>query len=142
LLKGDASESYDIPVTSAAADAVAGNALTGVTAATDLQSDPEGNYIFVMKKAASSSDALHFSPLSTASAVTVPAGKAYVSVPASAFAGESRALTISFNDETTGISGLTPSPKSEGCIYNLNGQRVMQPAKGLYIRDGKKVIIK
>jgi len=27
------------------------------------------------------------------------------------------------------------------CVYNLNGQRVIQPAKGLYIVDGKKVII-
>ena len=145
LLKGDAGESYDIPVTSSA-DAVADNALTGVTEATDLQSDAEDNYIFVMKKATSASDALHFSPLSTESAVTVPAGKAYVSVPATAFSDGSRALTISFDGETTGISSTLLNDKgqmtNDKVVYNLNGQRVMQPAKGLYIRDGKKVIIK
>jgi hypothetical protein len=27
-------------------------------------------------------------------------------------------------------------------VYNLNGQRVAQPNKGLYIVNGKKVVIK
>jgi len=30
----------------------------------------------------------------------------------------------------------------DGNFYNLAGQRVAQPAKGLYIVNGKKVIIK
>ena len=44
--------------------------------------------------------------------------------------------------ETTGINSIEASKKSvEGC-YNLAGQRVAQPTKGLYIVNGKKVIIK
>ena len=45
---------------------------------------------------------------------------------------------------TTGIDSLTPSPspKGEGSVYNLNGQRVANPSKGLYIVNGKKVVIK
>ena len=42
----------------------------------------------------------------------------------------------------TGINSLTPdpSPKGEGSVYNLAGQRVAQPTKGLYIVNGKKVV--
>ena len=44
----------------------------------------------------------------------------------------------------SGIEGLTPSlsTKGEESIYNLNGQRVAKPAKGLYIVNGKKIVIK
>jgi hypothetical protein len=28
----------------------------------------------------------------------------------------------------------------DGMIYNLNGQRVMKPSKGIYIVNGKKVL--
>ena len=54
-------------------------------------------------------------------------------------------LSIVFEDsETTGISSLTPSlsTKGEGSYYNLNGQHVSQPTKGLYIQNGKKIIMK
>ncbi len=51
-------------------------------------------------------------------------------------------LTIgSGGAETTGID-TTLMNKVEGEMYNLNGQRVSQPAKGLYIVNGKKVMIK
>jgi len=141
LLKGAAGAEVELPVIATGAAAVAGNALTGVTAATELQSNAEGNYIFVMKKAATASDELTFLPLTTESAVTVPAGKAYVTVPASAFAGTARALSVSFDDETTGINNVVTTMQQDG-IYSLSGQRVMQPSKGLYIMNGKKVIIK
>lgn len=140
LLKGAADAEVALPVISTGAAAVDGNALTGVTAATELQSNAEGNYIFVMKKAAAASDELTFLPLSTTAAVTVPAGKAYVTVPATAFADGARALSISFGDETTGISQIENAQSNEA-VYNLSGQRVMQPSKGLYIVNGKKVII-
>ena len=57
----------------------------------------------------------------------------------------SRELKVVFDDETTGISQIEntqPATKTDGAIYNLNGQRVMNPGKGLYIINGKKVIMK
>lgn len=45
------------------------------------------------------------------------------------------------DEETTGINAVE-NAKMEGAAYNLNGQRVAQPAKGLYIVNGKKVILK
>lgn len=52
---------------------------------------------------------------------------------------ESR-LFIVFN-EATGIDSMHHSECTDE-VYNLKGQRVDQPAKGLYIKGGKKVIIK
>ena len=40
----------------------------------------------------------------------------------------------------TSPDSCLPSPDSK--LYNLQGQQVQHPSKGIYIRDGKKVIIK
>ena len=56
-------------------------------------------------------------------------------------------LPISFrsidnnSDGTTGIRE-TKQLKEDGAYYTLQGQRVQNPGKGLYIKDGKKVVIK
>ena len=51
---------------------------------------------------------------------------------------------LSFDDETTGINTVETEnvKQKDAAFYNLNGQRVMSPRKGLYIVNGKKVIIK
>ena len=56
-----------------------------------------------------------------------------------------KSFSIDFGDgETTGIN-LTPapSPKGEGGIYTLDGRRISKATqKGVYIQNGKKVIIR
>lgn len=42
----------------------------------------------------------------------------------------------------TGIKDVKTAEKNSGKYYNLNGVEVAQPVKGVYIRDGKKVIVK
>ena len=72
-----------------------------------------------------------------ASGDKVPAGKAYLTIPASApdFLG--------FDGGTTSISEKTVvKNNADGEFYNLAGQRVAQPTKGLYIVNGKKYIVK
>ena len=51
--------------------------------------------------------------------------------------------TLNFAEQATAIKSLTPdtSSKGEGKYYSLNGQQVANPTKGLYIRNGKKVIL-
>ncbi len=44
--------------------------------------------------------------------------------------------------EATNIEGLTVAGAADGKIYNLNGQEVKAPKKGLYIQNGKKISIK
>ena len=44
---------------------------------------------------------------------------------------------------STVIKGLSPnpSPVREGRIYSLNGVKIENPSKGIYIKNGKKVIL-
>lgn len=42
----------------------------------------------------------------------------------------------------TAIRSIDKTKNHEGTIYNLAGQRVAHPTKGIYIRNGKKVVIK
>ena len=68
--------------------------------------------------------------------------KAYLQLPTSVFAG-TRSIGISYDDEdgTTGIN-VQSSIQSDNAYYTLQGQRVAKPGKGLYIHNGKKVVIK
>lgn len=46
-----------------------------------------------------------------------------------------------FDNDATSINTIE-SVQQNGTVYNLNGQLVAQPTKGLYIVNGKKVIVK
>ena len=53
------------------------------------------------------------------------------------------AREITFEDETTGLTDVSSKTSDgRGECFNLAGQRVAQPTKGLYIVNGKKVIVK
>ena len=59
-------------------------------------------------------------------------------------AGESNiSVTLSLSSGTTAIGSLTSnsSPKGEGNIYSLDGRQVSNPSKGIYNKNGKKVIL-
>lgn len=75
---------------------------------------------------------------------TMKALRAYFTVPAST--NNARNFTIDgFEDEViTSISEeqIVKGETSSSVIYNLAGQRVAQPTKGLYIVNGKKVLVK
>lgn len=78
-----------------------------------------------------------------AAAGNLAAGKAYLDL--TEFVAGARQLSIVFDDEeTTGISNvdITKPEVKDNVYYNLNGQRVANPSKGLFIVNGKKVIIK
>ena len=46
-------------------------------------------------------------------------------------------------EDNDGTTNLTPAlSKGEGAWYTLQGQRVAKPGKGIYIRNGKKIVIK
>ncbi len=95
---------------------------------------------------------------------TVPAGYAYLSLPSNVLtydgqifgnwdattdenATNNSKFTFIFDDDlddnTTGIKEVeAASSKTDDCYYNLQGMKVAQPTSGLYIHNGKKVIIK
>ena len=54
-------------------------------------------------------------------------------------------ITLVFDDEeTTGINTIKGSELKvyNNAYYDLSGRRVAQPTKGLYIVNGKKVLVK
>lgn len=69
--------------------------------------------------------------------------KAYLQLPTKVFAG-TRSVCTRFDDEdsTTNINDTTQTNKNPDVFYNLQGQRVENLVKGIYIKNGKKVIIK
>ena len=70
---------------------------------------------------------------------TLQSGKAYLAVPTAG----ARNLSFVFDNAATGINAsLMNNGKTDNEVYNLAGQRVAQPTKGLYIVNGKKVVIK
>lgn len=70
--------------------------------------------------------------------VTIPAGKAYL-VWGDATANSKEFIPI--GGETTGITSITGEDgNGRKVYYNLNGMRVDNPQKGIYIVNGKKVI--
>lgn len=69
----------------------------------------------------------------------IPTEKAYLEIPAVVSARE---LSIDFgSDDVTAITN-TKVCSEDNIYYSLQGQRMTNPTKGLYIVNGKKVIIK
>ena len=46
------------------------------------------------------------------------------------------------NNDSSGIRAINYERPTDGAYYNLSGQRVERPTKGLYIHNGNKVVIK
>ena len=75
---------------------------------------------------------------------TMPYFSAYLKLNSN---NQAKAFSFRFDDEgssTTGIENTETAEQDNGNepYYNLNGMRVSKPSKGVYIRNGKKVIIK
>jgi hypothetical protein len=74
-----------------------------------------------------------------ADAITFGARKAYLPVSV----GEQTsvmALRLKLSD-ATGIEGVAVGAQGSDGIYDIQGRRVFNPTKGLYIVNGKKVMI-
>lgn len=125
ILKGTGSAWYDLYKTENAVDDVLANQLHGTLTAT---SAPANTFALSTKKGVTG-----FYPVSTG--LTIPAHKAYLTLSGST----SRSLTI--DGEITGIMNV----REEGApveFYNLQGVKMQRPMKGIYISNGKKVVIK
>ena len=69
----------------------------------------------------------------------IPAGKAYLEIPT---AMQSAQLKVVINNGgTNGINSFNADGNVNKTYYTLNGQRTLNPQKGVYILNGKKMII-
>jgi hypothetical protein len=124
VLVGTANQTYSVPVTVGVA-APATNYLVGVTEDKDM-TDVEAYILATDGK---------FHPVNGG---TLKAGKAYLNIAPTA----ANSISVVFGDEATGIETVKSETVLNGDIFNLRGQRVAAPHKGLYIMQGKKVIVK
>lgn len=145
LLKGDASATITIPVVPIGTDISSSNAfLVNTSGATFTDADASAHYYFAMKKNKPVLTFATFDPSTRA----IPADKAYLKVEKSVFETPAPVLNFVFDEENNGdvtsISEIANSQKqtANGQYYDLQGRRIAQPTKGLYIVNGKKVIIK
>jgi hypothetical protein len=124
VLKG-AANTYEIPVIDGS-DTAKGDLKGNATTATEANGN---QYVLVMNDSNAQ--------FTKATSGSIAAGKAYLEIAES----ESRILNVVFAGEATGIKAIETA-KADGNIYNMAGQRVAAPQKGLFIMNGKKVIIK
>ena len=107
------------------ADDVTANKMVGSATATTAV---EANGGYILKDG-------EFHP---ATAGTLAAGKAYLKI---AVANGNAPLAIDF-DETTGVKSIEHGTLNIEHFYDLQGRKVAQPTKGLYIVNGRKVVVK
>ena len=71
---------------------------------------------------------------------TIKANQAYLTVP------EANGVNAFYfgndDDETTGIQATVSERANKAVIYDLTGRRVEKAVKGMYVIDGKKVMVK
>jgi hypothetical protein len=128
LLEGEGAVS--IPVVASSSTDVSANILKGVTAPT--VKDAESIYVLMNE-----TPGVGF--YKNNNEFTVGANTAYIDATDLASA---RAFYL-FDDMTTGVNDVrVKTTDNIGEVYNLAGQRVAKPTKGLYIVNGKKVVIK
>lgn len=130
LLRGDG-DTYSVPVTAgvAAWGAEENAFIRGTGAAVETGSGP---YNYILNKV---NGVIGFY---RAAGQTVATNRAYLQTTTNA-----ARLNISFDDDdqTTGIARVEETV-ANNAVYTLSGVRVEKPTKGLYIKNGKKVVIK
>ena len=73
---------------------------------------------------------------------TLAAHKAYLETPDDIRPANARVAIIFDNSEPTAIKNVNEWNTEDFIYYNLNGVRVQNPTKGLYIVNGKKVVVR
>ena len=114
----------------------------------------EGDYIFqgiLAPTALPKNDDTQYFLNSTGTAFVLPlnntskmkATRAYIIVPKATGSAQGRQYNFDFNGTTTAIDNVTISGMEDGAWYTISGIRINRPAaKGVYIHNGRKVIVK
>ena len=132
ILKGTNGDAISLPLTTASTDYIETNHLH----VSDGTKTGDGTIYVLAKK----NDVVGFYKLGISA--TVPAGNAYLQISGGAALARE---FIGFGDDngTTGIDEVRSNTEEVRSDYfDLQGRRVAQPTKGLYIVNGKKVVIK
>ena len=129
LVKADQGN-HDFVVTSDKGAKLENNSL--IAATTNVTSESEGAKYFALTTL--SDGKVGFAVVKDG--VVIPAGKAYLMVE-----NGTAAKFFGLDGEATGINSVK-TVKADGAYYTLEGVKTTKPVKGLYIHNGKKIVVK
>lgn len=147
LLKGEPGETYTLTGTNSEAASVTDNALVAVTEQTVIYQIVEINEVEYTNFGLSGG--VFKKVNSNPKGVTVKANRAYLQIPSSALppATAAEGIMLVWDEETDGIEIVqtsTVKSRHDDAWFTLDGRQLSgkPTAKGLYIVNGKKVIVK
>ena len=141
LLSGTGGETYRLKYTSEVGATNESNKLVPVVESTHINAT-DGPYTNFMMQGGR-----FVKILEEDESVMMPAHRAYLPLLTSEVANAKYIGIIWDDDTVTGLDGVPADDNREnrygdGTIYNLQGQKVENPTRGIYIINGKKVVIK
>lgn len=142
IVKAEGIQPYPLAITTSTAKVPAGNLLKG--AAEDGEFTTEANYYYyklAYDNFTAKTGLGFYWGEANGGAFTMKAGKAYLAVEKTLAQG---AQKFSLEGNATGIEAVEQANEANRVVYTLDGRRVMNEklAKGLYIINGKKVLVK
>ena len=130
---GDAEATINLTITTDGATSLTDNKLEGVTAKREGY-DALSNYVLADKNGITGFYKAKFT--------AIAANKAYLPV-ANVQNAQGVMMAFSFGDEVTGIDSVNAAAPAAKKYYDLQGRRVLYPAKGIFVtEDGQKVLFK
>lgn len=135
LLKSSEEASQDFSIASSGSLSET-NMMVATTTDTEVAASGNGTYNYFL---ADGNNGVGF--YNVEATATSAAGKAYLQTTTELTTTSARASWYFEDETTTGINSVK-NEKQSNEVYNLNGQRVNNATRGLYIVNGKKVIMK
>lgn len=129
----------DVPASASAFEVNEGNDFIGTLVNINNQASEDEEYRYYILGGKKNAEGNMVYGFYLAGGKNIGAGKAYLKVPKSAAAKFS---FFALEDETTGIEDIHAVQHDDTKVYDLSGRRVVKPSKGLYIKNGKKFIVK
>lgn len=133
ILSGEANDTYYMQSVSTDKTTLENNMLLGTTERTQINNDYTFVLIYNKEK-----DMSQFRIFTNGS--YIPAGKAYLEVPETS--KQNSVMKVVIDNGTTGINSFDKEGKDAEAFYTLTGVKTTHPSKGVYIHNGKKIIIK
>ena len=137
VLVGNSGETFTLTGTCGETPEITNNELVAVTDSRHVNAT-DGDYTNFMMKGGK------FVRIKESTNSMMPANRAYLPLSTALITdSNAKMITLRWDDETTGIKTTGDNDRMRnGVIYNLNGQKLSAPRKGINIINGRKVIVK
>lgn len=137
LLYSETPNKYSIPVTSETTESISTNYLKKNVTPTSVSASTDGSYHYIFAKKGDETPGFY----KLTADHTLADHKAYLEISSSVISGARVALRFSDITDIQDVRAI--EKKSEdNAYYNLSGQRIAKPTKGIYIKNGKKYVVK